>query len=137
MAASGQHPRIETFTIPVPAVATAGNDASTPVLIAPFDGSVFSVQYITPTAITGANTNTRKTEVVNKGAAGSGSTVAATLQYDSGVNTVAYVPKTIPLSGTAANRDFVAGDVLAWNSTHILTGIADPGGTLVLKVSRA
>lgn len=119
-----------------PAVGTAGNDAATPVFIAPYPATVTSVQYVTATAVTGANTNTRAVSVVNKGAAGSGSTAVANLQFDSGVNTTAFVPKTVTLSGTAANLVVAPGDVLVWNSTHVGSGITDPGGLVLVTYSR-
>lgn len=122
--------------IVAPAVATAGNDASTPVFVAPYPATVTSVQYVTATAITGANTNTRSVTVTNRGGAGSGSTAVATLQFNSGVNTAAYVPKTIAPSGTPANLVLAAGDVLTFDSTHVGTGIADPGGLVVVTYSR-
>lgn len=124
-----------THQVPVAPQATAGNDTNTNVLVAPRASTVSAVTYTTVTAITGANTDTRKTVLVNKGAAGSGTTVIATLQYNSGVNTTASVPKTITLSGTAADLVVAAGDVLQWQSTHVGTGIADPGGLVGISFS--
>lgn len=121
--------------VPVQPVATAGNDLNTNVLQAPQAGTLTAVGYATVTAITGANTNTRSVTLVNKGAAGSGTTVMATLQFDSGVNTTANVPKTITLSATPANLQVAAGDVLQWQSTHIGTGIADPGGLALITIA--
>lgn len=115
--------------------ATVGNDTNTNVLVCPQAGSVSAVTYTTVTAITGANTQTRSVSLVNKGAAGSGTTVIATLQFDSGVNTTAAVPKTITLSATPANLVVAAGDVLQWQSTHVGTGIADPGGLVVISTT--
>lgn len=121
--------------IPVQPQTTVGNDTNTTAWVAPRDGTVSAVTYTTPTAITGANTNTRSVSLVNKGQAGSGTTVVATLQFDSGVNTSASVPKTITLSVTPANVLVVSGDVLQWQSTHIGTGIADPGGLVSITTS--
>jgi hypothetical protein len=118
------------------AAVSGGADANTPVFVAPFPATVTSVQYVTPSAITGADTNSRTVSLINKGAAGSGSTAVATLALTSGVNTVAYVPKAITLSGTAANLVLAAGDVLNWNSLHVGTGIADTGGLVVVSYSR-
>jgi hypothetical protein len=118
------------------AAVSGGADANTPVFVAPFAATVTSVQYVTPSAITGADTNSRTVSLINKGAAGSGSTAVATLALVSGVNTVAYVPKAITLSGTAANLVLAAGDVLNWNSLHVGTGIADTGGLVVVSYSR-
>lgn len=116
-------------------VATAGNDLNTNVHVVQSDAVVSAVTYATVTAITGANTNTRSVSLVNKGAAGAGTTVIATLQFNSGVNTTASDEKTITLSSTAADLDVVAGDVLQWQSTHVGTGIADPGGLVNITLA--
>lgn len=115
--------------------ATAGSDLNSNIWVAPRDGTVTAVTYSTVTAITGANTNTRSVTLVNKGQAGAGTAVVATLQFDSGVNTVASDEKTITLSATPANLVLVAGDVLQWQSTHIGTGIADPGGLVTVSTA--
>jgi hypothetical protein len=115
--------------------ATAGSNLNTPVLVVESDGAVSSVTYTTVTAITGANTNTRSVSLVNKGAAGAGTTIIATLQFNSGVNTTAADEKAITLSATAADLNVVAGDVLQWQSTAVGTGIADPGGLVNVVVA--
>lgn len=117
-------------------VATAGNDLDSLVAVCPFAGTITAVTYTTPTAITGANTNSRTISVINKGAAGVGAVVAAVLALVSGVNTVAFIPKAVTLSGTPANLVVAAGDVLDFNSLHIGTGIADPGGLVTITLSR-
>lgn len=120
--------------MPVQPQATAGSDLSTNIYQCPRAGTVSAVTYATVTAITGANTNTRSVSLVNKGT-GAGTTVVATLQFDSGVNTTANSPKTITLSATAANLVVAAGDVLQWQSTHVGTGIADPGGLAQVSIA--
>lgn len=114
---------------------TAGSNLNSIVWVAPRDGTVTAVSYTTVTAITGANTNTRSVSLVNKGQAGAGSTVIATLQFNSGINTVAADEKTITLSVTAADLLLVAGDVLQWQSTAVGTGIADPGGLVAVSTA--
>jgi len=114
--------------------ATAGSNLNTNVLICPQDGTVSSVTYAPVTAITGANTNTRSVSLVNKGQAGSGSTVIATIQYNSGVNAAAADENTVTLSGTPANLAVSAGDILQWQSTAVGTGIADPGGLIAITI---
>lgn len=122
-------------TVPVQPVATAGNSLNTVAFVCPRAGTVTAVTYTTVTAITGANTNTRSVTLVNKGQSGAGSTVIATLQFDSGVNTVAGDEKTITLSGTPANLVVAAGDVLQWQSAAVGTGIADPGGLVSVTIA--
>lgn len=120
---------------PVAPEATAGNSRNTNVFRAPTTGTVSSVTYSTVTAITGANTNTRSVSLVNMGQAGLGTAVVATLQFNSGVNTVASDEKTITLSSTPADLVVTAGDILQWRSTAVATGIADPGGLVCVTVS--
>lgn len=121
--------------LPVQPQATAGNDLNTQVYVAPRAATVSSVVYVPVTTITGANTNTRSVSLVNLGATGSGTTVIATLQFNSGVNATAGQAKTITLSGTPANLTVAAGDVLQWQSTHVGTGIADPGGLVAISTT--
>jgi len=72
---------------------------------------------------------------VNKGSTGAGNTVVATIQYNSGVNATAADENTVTLSGTPANLNLTAGDILQWQSTAVGTGIADPGGLVCVTVS--
>lgn len=115
--------------------ATAGSNLSTEVYVCPQAGTVSAVTYSPVSTITGANTNTRSVSLVNKGQSGAGTTVVATLQFNSGVNAPAADEKTITLSGTAANLVVAAGDVLEWQSTAVGTGIADPGGLVSVSIN--
>jgi len=131
-----QAPLTDKFKENVANVA-AGSDLTTIVAKARFTGTVTSVTYAPVAGITGADTNTRLVQLVNKGQNGSGSTVIASLQFNSGVNATAFDEKPITLSGTPANLDVAADDILAWVSTHVGTGLADPGGTVFVEISRA
>jgi hypothetical protein len=115
--------------------ATAGSNLNSNILRAPADATVSAVTYAPVTAITGANTNTRSVSLVNKGQSGAGSTVIATIQYNSGVNAAAADENTITLSGTPANLNIAAGDILQWQSTAVGTGIADPGGLVCVTAA--
>lgn len=121
---------------PVAAVATVGNSLNTMLAVAPFKGKVTAVKYVPQAVITGQNTNTRKLELYNRGQDGTGTTLVATLQFDSGVNAAAKTPKSITLSATAANLLVADGDVLEWQSTAVGTGIADPSGIAVVEFGR-
>lgn len=114
-----------------------GADGSYSVGPCPFAGTVAAVTYTPSAAITGANTNSRTLTLVNKGQAGSGSTTVATLALTTGVNAAAFDETPLTLSGTAANLEVAEGDVLAFVSTHVGTGIADPGGEVTVTVSRS
>lgn len=131
---TGYAPQIVTIERQVQPQATAGNDLNTILCTAPFDGVITAVEYITLTAITGADTNTRKTELQNMTAAGTPK--PASLQYNNGVNTVAGVAKALTNSGTAADLAVTKGDTLKWLSTHLASGIADPGGLVRITFKR-
>jgi len=115
--------------------ATAGSDLNSNIWRVGSDATISAVTYAPVTAITGANTNTRSVSLVNKGQAGAGTTVIATIQYNSGVNAAAADENTVTLSGTPANLNVVAGDILQWQSTHVGTGIADPGGLVCVTMA--
>lgn len=116
-------------------MATASSQ-NTVAMEAQFQGTVTGVTYVPSAAITGAATNNRTVALVNKGAAGSGSTSIASLTFASGTNASANVETAVTLSGTAANLNVAAGDVLQWQSTANGTGLADPGGLVRVTISR-
>lgn len=118
-------------------------DVETTVCVAPFAGTVTEVTYAPDTAITGANTNSRTVSLINKGAAGSGTASVAALAFTSGVNATAFDEKALTLDTTDAtsdgvyeNRVVAAGDVLAFKSAAVGTGLNDPGGTVKVVISR-
>jgi hypothetical protein len=129
-------PLIAKISVQAPAVG-AGNDDHTVVGVAPFAGTVTAATYTTDTAVTGANTNTRTLTLYNRGQAGAGTTAVAALALTSGVNTVAYDEKALTLSVTAADLVVAAGDVLDFASIHAASGLADPGGEVVVTFSRS
>lgn len=131
-----QAPRTLTYRAQALAVATAGNDLSTAVKVTE-TGTVSSVSYAPVAALSGANTNSRTLNLINKGQDGSGSTVVATLALVSGVNLVAFDEKAITLSVVANATNVTAGDILQWQSLHVGTGITDPGGEVEVQVARS
>lgn len=131
-----EHPRKTIFEINVPAVAQ-GSDDNTVALVAPFAGAVEAVEYVPKATLTGADTNSRTCSLINKGQAGAGSTSVAAKAFVSGVNAPAFDSTEITLSGTEANLNVAAGDVLAWNSAKVATGLADPGGMVRITVAKS
>lgn len=133
---SEKAPYIAKFNVATEGAATAVDDT---IILgeAPFAGTVTEVTYTPDTGITGANTNTRRVALINRGQAGAGTTVVAELQFDAGVSSTTGDEKTIPLSGTAANLVLADGDILAWFSDAVGTGIADAGGLVQVKISRS
>lgn len=128
-------PLRRTYRAQALAVATAGNDLSTVIKVTEA-GTVAAVTYTPVAALSGAATNTRTLNLINKGSDGTGTTLVATLALVSGVNLVAFDEKTITLSATAANLEVEAGDILQWQSLHVLTGITDPGGEVEVLIDR-
>jgi hypothetical protein len=124
------------LTANVQPVTTVGNSLLTIIGEAPFAGTVSEVTYTPAAALTGANTNSRTLNLYNRGTAGTGTTLVATLALVSGVNLVDNDEKAITLSGTAANLVLAEGDVLEWESLAVGTGIADPGGVVQVTVNR-
>jgi hypothetical protein len=122
-------------TCPVAPEPTAGNSRNTNVMVVPRDSVVSAVTYAPVTAITGAATNNRTVSLVNKGQDGTGTTVIATLNFANGTNAAASDERSIPLSGTPANLEVAAGDVLQWQSAAVGTGIADPGGLVAVTTA--
>ena len=102
----------------------------------PVGGTVTAISYTPDAASTGDNTNKRTYTVVNKGAAGAGTTVIGTLDLVTGNNLVAFDEKAFVLSVVAGATTVAAGDVLAFVSTHAGTGLVDPGGTVEITISR-
>lgn len=129
-------PLIRVIEEGVPAVAQGASD-DTVIGQAPFAGTVTAVQYVPEAAITGAATNNRTISLVNKGQAGTGTTIVATLTFASGTNATANNEVAITLSATAADLVIAEGDTLQWRSVFNGTGIADPGGIARVSVSRS
>lgn len=119
----------------VPAAA-AGADTTQVIGLAPYAGKVTAVEYIPDAAVVGANTNTRTLAVVNGGQAGAGSTSVASLALASGTNLTSEAQNAITLSGTPSHLVVAANDELVWNSTHAASGLADPGGLVIISFTR-
>lgn len=117
------------------AAAAAAADSLGVVGRAPYAGTVTAVEFIPNTTITGANTESRTFNLINKGQGGVGTTVIATLAMVSGVNATGMDVKNATLSVVAGATTVVAGDVLAWQSLHVgSTGLADPGGRVEVTI---
>lgn len=134
---SGQAPRVDKFSALLPATAAAADFVAV-ICEAPYAGTVTSVSYVADTAITGANTESRTVRVHNRGLAGAGTTVVASKAFLSGTNAAQYDETDITLSVVANATTVVAGDVLSVESLHVgATGLADPGGTVWLEITRS
>lgn len=122
-----------TTNDPVTILATASK-----ALEAPFTGKVAGVTYTATAAVTGAASPASRTlSLINRGSAGAGTTVVASLALLSGVNLVAFDEKDITLSATAADLVVTEGDILEFRSAPVGgTGLVDPGGTVSVTFER-
>jgi hypothetical protein len=116
----------------------------------PEDGVIEGIWYIPTGALTGANTNTRRHEITTITSL-FGLATAAYTQYDSGVNLVAGQPSALlcPFNNLGSVYRTSAGPLgkplwapafwytsqnfLQFVSTAVGTGLADPGGTVLIK----
>ena len=128
-------PDVDLVSASVPPISTAGNSGTHTLGEVKRDGTVTSATLIPDSAITGAATNHRRVRVINKGQAGTGTTIVAELTFSNGVNAAVTDETALTLSGTAANLEVVAGDILAYESTAVGTGIADPGGVVQVEIN--
>lgn len=133
--ATGLAPLKQTFRARV-ALTAAGTDDEEVLFVAPYTGAVTAVRYNPDAAITGATATATTLAVRNRGAAGAGTTVMASIAFITGTNAVAFDETTVPLHATVANRDAVAGDVITFQKTHASTGTATPDAEVEVDFSR-
>lgn len=114
------------LTLEIPAVAAA--DTSTVVAAAsiPYDAVIRKVEIVPRAAITFNATNFSTLSLQNKGPLGSGSVVVATRTWAATPSSVAGTKETMTLSGTAANLEVKAGDLLQVVHGTGGTGLAMP-----------
>jgi hypothetical protein len=96
-------------------------------------GTINSVEFIPNWNLTGAATNNRTFTLFNKRTTGTGTTVIAQVSMTAGASMTRAVP--FSLSITSAGAAVAPGDILMWESLHIGSGIADPGGRVVVQQS--
>lgn len=121
----------------------AATDQVTIVGRVPYAGTVTAVYYIPSAGVTGLTlaTASRTYTVLNRGSSavsGTGTVSVATLinaVSGSGVNLIDNVQADFTLA-TAASLVCASGDVLELTSVHTTTGVADPGGKIVVQYSR-
>jgi hypothetical protein len=96
---------------------------------------ITGVSYEPETTLTGQATNFRTVRIVNKGPAGALTIVLAELAF-SAAGTIARArqARTIPLLNTAEGPPLIReGDVVQVESVPTGTGLADPGGTVLIE----
>ncbi len=97
-------------------------------------GVVNSVEFVPSWSLTGANTNYRTIAVYNRGQAGAGTALVASLALTSGVDLTRGLAKALTL-GAGADRSIVVGDHLEWISTASGTGAPSSGGCVIVQQS--
>lgn len=130
-------PRVEKLEATI-AAAGAGAAQDQVVGEAPFAGEVTSVKIVPEAALTAHATNYRTFRLVNKGQAGSGTTVVASFATDT-VTTddlAAFDEKALTLSAVADATDVAAGDVLAVDETVAASGVAHSGYRVIVEITR-
>lgn len=125
--------RLQT-TLPALGAAVAGDQTLGE---APFAATLTSASITPEAAITGDNTNTRTLTIVNKGAAGVGTTVMATLAFTTGNNGVAFDEKQFVLSVVANATSVAEGDIIAVVEAVAGSGLANPGGLVQIELTRS
>lgn len=113
----------------VPAQGTAATDQNGIVGRARQGGVLSAVRFMPGAAVAFNASNFRTFTLQNRGQAGSGTVVMATLDT-SAVSLAAFDEAAMVLSATPANLVVVAGDILAIVETHTGSGVAH-GGYLV------
>jgi hypothetical protein len=117
--------------VEVPAVA-AGADATTDLGSFNASGTIARVAYYPVSTITGQATNFRTFSAFNATASITPATLAASASTV--VLTQQWTENDIPLSGTPSNLVYTAGDDMQWKSIHTATGLADPGGLVLVQL---
>lgn len=111
----------------VPSVLAATATEQHPIFVAPVKCRVLAVSIVPQAAVTGDNTNTKNLNVINKGAAGVGTTEVANLDLVTGANLVAFDESAIPLNTTYVNGvDMTEGDTLTLQVEKVGTGVLLP-----------
>jgi hypothetical protein len=127
---SGSHK--VTTRIPV-AGATAGTDFEVAAFRAPFNLTITAARYLPNADLTGVTATEATLAVVNKGALGAGTAVAASVSFDDDTDAVDFIPLDLTL-GAGVNVD--AGHVVTIRKTHTSTGLALSGDVEIEFVNR-
>lgn len=113
---------------------TAGTEKEVAIGTAPFRSKVTAAYWIPSAAVTGDNTNYFSLTILNRGAAGAGNTVVATIDFITNEDAVAQTPVAITLSATAANLLLAEGDILTVEKSVTALGLACPDGAVVVTL---
>lgn len=100
-------------------------------------GTVTGVTYIPSGSIAAPASGTGRTYTLYNRSTGAGTTVIATKSVTSNVGMSDNVPFDLTLSTTTASLIVTSGDVLELSSDALTSNAADPGGRLIVTITRA
>lgn len=123
----GEH----VWHVPVAGQATAATPDEFAVLVAPYDLTITQVEWTPNAAITANATNYFTLNLRNRGAAAAGTALPATRSY-AATNSAAFVTEDMTLSGTAADLEVDAGEVLTVEKLVAASGLAMPDGVVAI-----
>lgn len=124
---------VGTAVVPSTVAGTPYSQTNLTQAVMPCNGTVVGVTYVPSAGITANGTNFQTLNIRNGGPGASGSTVIATRAWSAG-NSTANTAEAVPLSGTAANLEVKAGDILHYISAVSGAGVALPAGTLIVSI---
>lgn len=132
-------PYVQTITLDVTSLTTSMN-LNAICAVAPFAAQVTAVQYVpNATQAGGIDVNHRMLRLFNRGqGAGTGTTSLAVLDLTS-ANASGTLTDNVASSfslTTTALLTLAAGDVLEYQSSMSATGMNDPGGRVIVTLSR-
>ena len=107
-----------------PAFATADASKEVPIFLAEFACKIVKVSLVPQAAVSGADTNTRHLNLINKAAGGAGATELTNYDLTSG-NDLAVMDEYV-LYNPSTPLDLPANTVLALEGEKIGTGLATP-----------
>lgn len=102
-------------------------DDETTIFVAPGNMTILAVNYVPDAAITANATNYTTVNIVDRGAVDGQDQVIATRSFAATADSALEVDATLALSGTPANLQINAGDVITVQRAHSGTGLALPG----------
>lgn len=106
----------------------AAADATIQIGVADSSANVTSIEYFPQAGVVGQATNFRTLSVVD---ATGPVTIGSVALSSAPVVLAANQPNAIAVASAAV----VEGDVIQWKSAHTLTGLADPGGLVVVTIA--
>lgn len=132
-------PLVKSYELDVTSLTTSGNLNAIAAGPMTFAGSVTGVRYVPNGSLAGGiDVNHRMLRLFNRSVAGTGTLSMAILDLSSANPSgtlVDNVPSSFSLT-TSAGLLFTVGDVLEYVSSMSATGLSDPGGRLIIDVTR-